>query len=248
MCFRSAAKTFLTLPLVLAISAFVLTASAFATHIRPVGATPMRVPLVPAHEPCDDGYTRLHGPPVGYHACTPPEPESDWLTVGTPDANGLPAKSAGFVKVTSILGDPSTPENEADVRVEFQLTDVRESADLSDYGGFLLATADWQITDHYNGPAQNETATSWESWDAEGPPYFWAWIPCEETDDPAVGSTCEIDVTINQMMPGAIREGKRMVIEKLEGFEIWDGGTDGDPFGGPTNDETVFAREGIFIP
>ena len=38
---------------------------------RPVGASPMRVSLVPAYEPCSSP-NRTHGPPLGFGSCNPP--------------------------------------------------------------------------------------------------------------------------------------------------------------------------------
>ena len=54
---------------------------------RPAGATPLRVPLVPAYEPCSSPSLN-HGPPLAFPSCGPPVQASDHLTVGTPDANG----------------------------------------------------------------------------------------------------------------------------------------------------------------
>ena len=61
---------------------------------RPKGATPTYVPLVPAYPACA-APDRTHGPPLAYASCSSPEQVSAHLTVGTPDANGKPAKSVG---------------------------------------------------------------------------------------------------------------------------------------------------------
>ena len=58
-----------------------------AGYPRPKGATPFRVPLVPAYAQCTGG-NRQHGPPLAFSSCNPPQQTSSQLTVGTPDANG----------------------------------------------------------------------------------------------------------------------------------------------------------------
>jgi hypothetical protein len=45
-------------------------------------------------------------------------------------------------------------------------------------------------------------------------------------------------------VPGAVREGDRAVWE-LGTVEVYDGGSDGV---GSTSDNTLFARQGVFIP
>ena len=94
----------------------------FATgYPRPKGASPVRVPLVPAIQ----GVSRHrrtsiepHGPPLEHVSCNPPRQQSATLTVGTPDANGHQAESDGFVNaVATVLGNPGTPADEADVNI-----------------------------------------------------------------------------------------------------------------------------------
>ena len=57
---------------------------------RPIGATPFRVPLVPAYAQCVGG-NRQHGPPMSFSSCAPPQQASGQLTVGT----SQPKRSAG---------------------------------------------------------------------------------------------------------------------------------------------------------
>ena len=105
------AKRRMVLPLALAVGAMglmVMTSIAGASHPRPQGATPLLVPLVPAFKQCATT-NRTHGPPLAFPSCNPPVPSSNFVTVGTPDANGAPAKSQGFVKVAvrAVSGPPS---------------------------------------------------------------------------------------------------------------------------------------------
>ncbi len=91
---------------------------------RPKGASPMRVSLVPAYQACTSP-NRTHGPPLAFGSCSPPAQASGQLTVGSPDANGPPAKSVSHLRVNPLRGDPSTPADEADVRLRAQINDVR---------------------------------------------------------------------------------------------------------------------------
>ena len=84
---------------------------------RPKGATPLRVPLVPAYNQCT-APNRVHGPPLDSPSCSPPAQSSQHLTVGTPDANGRAAKSVGFVRLAVRPGDPGTRRERGRCRVQ----------------------------------------------------------------------------------------------------------------------------------
>jgi WD40-like Beta Propeller Repeat len=204
-------------------------------HARPVGASPVRVSLVPAYKQCA-APNRLHGPPLEHPSCNPPAPESSQLTVGTSDANGQPPNSRGFAKYGAVVGAPGGAD-ESDVRFTFQLTDVRrQGGTLPDYTGELEATTVARITDKLGGPA-NEAATVT---DFEFP----VTLPCAETSSTTVGATCSITTSFDTLRPGAIREGKR-AIWQLEQVRVNDGGADGLV---STTPNTLFAVQGVFIP
>ena len=63
-------------------------------YARPKGATPYQTYLVPAYKSCD-APNEQHGAPLSADSCSPPQQLSDFLTVGTLDANGQPAKFIG---------------------------------------------------------------------------------------------------------------------------------------------------------
>ena len=107
---------------------------------RPKGATPIRVSLVPAFDPCI-APNRTHGPPLAFPSCTPPVQASSFLTVGTPDANGAAAQSVASLVFAAVLGDPATAADEADIKLTASATDVRLKAGLGDYTGELDANA-----------------------------------------------------------------------------------------------------------
>lgn len=201
-------------------------------YARPRGATPLRVPLVPAFQECTAA-TNTHGAPLAFGSCSP-SPASAHLTVGTPDANGHPAGSVGFERLDAIAGDPTTPVNEADLRLSISATDVRRSSDLSPYPGTLAATNGLRITDR--DPIDSEPATTDLS--------FSVVVPCVAPAT-AAGSTCNASTTANAIVPGVIQEGRR-TIWALDQLKLYDGGADDD--GASTADNTLFETQGVFVP
>ncbi len=202
---------------------------------RPKGATPVRVPLAPAYKQCT-ATNRTHGPPLAFPSCNPPVPESDYLTVGTPDANGQAARSSGSVTLRTVVGNPSTPADEADVQVVSTISDVRNKTGLADYTGQVQVRLALRITDKLNGPSTSERAT--------GDMTFNITSPCTTTGDPAAGSNCAVTTTIDALTPGAVVEGKRAIWE-VGKIAMYDGGSDGVVATAPN---TLFADQAIFIP
>ena len=203
---------------------------------RPKGATPFRVPLVPAFAECT-APNRTHGEPLDSPSCNPPSQGSDHLTVGTPDANGKPAESIGSLRADVIVGDPSTSADESDVALSFQLTDVRRRSDLGDYTGELEAGAVVRITDGANGAGAAPGTV--EDFRYAFP------IQCIATADVTIGSTCSATTTADALVPNTIQERERAVWA-LGQVVVMDGGSDGLASTGAGN--TPFARQGIFVP
>lgn len=204
---------------------------------RPVGATPLRVSLTPAFRPCTSA-NRGHGPPLSYGSCTPAEPGSNRLTVGSPDSNGQAANAHGSVRYGVVAGDPGTPANESDVQVAVSLADVRRQGTLADYAGELSVEQVVQITDRLNGPSQLEPAT------VQANVFRYA-VPCAVTPSTSVGASCALQASFNAIVPGAVVEGKRAVWE-LKAIEVFDGGPDDQA--GTTNGNTLFQHQGVFVP
>jgi hypothetical protein len=204
---------------------------------RPKGATPLLVSLTPAYEECTTPNS-THGAPLSRPSCTPPQPESGYLTVGSPDANGKVANSIGSVRFDTVVGDPSTTADEADVLLTFSLTDVRDKNDLSDYGGELQANVRLRMTDRYNGASGSDAATVTDM------PLPVA-VPCSPTAETTIGAKCAITTGLDGVVPNLVNEGKRAIWE-LGQIEIYDGGADGQASTEAGN--TVFARQGIFVP
>jgi plastocyanin len=194
---------------------------------RPKGATPMRASLAPAYKPCTSA-NRTHGSPLAFGSCSPPVQVSDFLTVGSPDANGAGANSIGSVTIQTLTS--------GDVQFSTSLTDVRNKSDLSDYTGELQAQLPLRITDKTNGPTLTEPAT--------GDTALSFAIPCTATAATTVGSTCSIATTANAVAPGAVVSGARAIWE-VQGVKVFDGGADGVA---STADNTLFADQAVFVP
>jgi hypothetical protein len=203
---------------------------------RPRGASPLRASLVPAYLACG-APNRTHGSPLAFGSCKPPAPASAQLTAGTPDSNGAGANFIGNVVYTVVVGNPSTPVNEADVKINATLTDVRQKVGLADYTGELQVDASVRITDRLNGPSQTEPATGTAT-------NFPVTVPCAATASTTVGSTCSVSTTFNAVVPGAIVESQRAIWQMAE-TKVFDGGPDGLV---STSPNTLFADQGIFIP
>jgi hypothetical protein len=213
-----------------------------ATHVHPKGATPFRASLVPAYKTCA-APNRTHGAPLAFPSCSPPVQSSNFLTVGTPDANGVGANSVGAIRIKVKTTSPE------DLLVSGTVSDVRclpgtatnvcnspNAADGPDYSGQLQSNATIRTTDHYNGPNLDEAATLR---DIPFPLVF----NCVSTPDTSIGGLCTVD-TYNPFPGPQWYEGQRVVVEITQ-LEVSDGGPDGQ---NATDDNTVFLRQGTFIP
>jgi hypothetical protein len=238
------------LPLALALAALFLAMSAQlagATHPRPKGATPVQVPLVPAYNPCT-APNRMHGPPLASPSCNPPAQASSFLTVGTPDANGAVANSQGYAQLKVF---PGAFEN---VVIGARMSDVRcrpgsgvtacgnaNSEGGPDYVGELEGEATIRITDHFNAVdpgGGNDPATL-----VDIPLPFNLY--CTNTADTAIGGDCNINLYCP--LPdgcSSVRDGDRTVVGITQ-IRVFDGGPDGIV---ATDDNTLFAVQGVFVP
>ncbi len=210
-------------------------------YARPKAATPMYTPLVPAHTPCTSP-NRVHAAPLSYNSCNPPSQTSGFATVGTPDANGVPAKSVGSLKLVAIGEVPINTGNgnQSDVVIDFDISDVRNPGTLTDYTGGLRVRSALQITDRNNTPYPGGPGPGTVT-----PTTFEFNVPCATTADTTVGSTCSTSTTANAVLPGQVLERQRAIWE-LGRVEVHDGGTDGNP--STAGDNTLFATQGIFTP
>ena len=249
------AKSRIALPLAFAVAAvglMVVAQIAGATHPRPKGATPLRVPLVPAYNQCTTP-NRTHGPPLAFPSCNPPGQSSGAVTVGSQDANGAAANSEGFFKITVLFDAPGPPDG-ADLLLASRITDVRcrpgttacgsaNSADGADYTGDLESDATIRITDHFNAVTAGGGPDPATVVDLPFPVRLF----CSSTASTSIGGDCTINtsyLTICACNPWF--EGKRVAVEMAQ-FQVFDGGPDGIVSTEPENN-TVFMRQGLFIP
>jgi hypothetical protein len=236
----------MVLPLAFAIGALglmLVSQLASATHVRPKGATPLRASLVPAYKACT-APNRTHAAPLSFQSCNPPVQSSNFLTMGTPDANGAAANSIGFVQLNVKTTSPE------DILITANISDVRCKAGTSaavctatntasgpDYSGALRHHAQVRISDHYNGPALNEAATVQDI-------DFPFTIGCANTASTAEGGLCSANTSANAITPGQVKDTKREIMEVGQ-VTVDDGGANGVA-GAP--DATLFETQGIFIP
>ena len=227
-----------------------VTTPAQGTHPRPKGGCHFRASLVPAYQACS-APNREHGPPLAFASCNPPVQTSAQATVGTPDANGAPAVFNSYIRLNVRVGVPGPPD-ENDVKVTVPLTDVRclptgarcgspNASGPSDYTGQIRVALGSRLTDHFNSatPGGGTDPATVEDFSFE----FAA--NCAQTASTGTGSTCNVNTSMNAVIPGTHKDTKRVVWE-MGDIRIYDGGADGD--GGTTADNTLFLRQGLFVP
>jgi hypothetical protein len=215
-------------------------------YARPKGATPIRVPLVPAHVQCSTpDYT--HGAPLAAPSCDP-EQTSPNLTLGTPDAGGGAANSVGSLLITAKTGVPGPPDDSG-APFQLSLTDVRCNAELPvcadanasggpDYIGELQVAVEVRMSDKFNGAGNAEPGT------VQDFTFSYGTSACAATASTAIGSSCTFNTDVLYEIPGIAKDGKRQIWE-LGQVRVRDGGPDGDA---GTADNSLFAVQGIFVP
>ena len=227
-----------------------VTTPAQGTHPRPKSAWRFHISLVPAYQACS-APNREHGPPLASASCNPPVQTSAQATVGTADSNGAPTTFNTVVHLDVLVGVPGPPD-ENDARIKIPLTDVRclptgarcgnpNASGPGDYTGQVRVAFGARLTDHFNWPTPGggtDPATV-------GDFSFEFAANCVQTASTGTGSTCNVNTSMNAVIPGTHKDTKRVVWEMGE-MRIYDGGADGD--GGTIADNTLFLRPGLFIP
>ena len=214
--------------------AILLNNTPITAYPRPAGATPLRVSLVTAYDECA-APNRTHGPPLDRPSCNPPTRSSAHLTVGTADSNGQVVRYEGYLRLNTIVGNPATPGDQADLGIDFFSKGVLTNA-LTNYTGELRAEVPLRITDKDNTPNPAAATTQDFTFDVDA--------TCAVVSDPSPHSVCQTTTTADALIPGSIKEGRRSIWQ-LGQVLVYDGGPDGDT---ATADNTVFARQGVFIP
>jgi hypothetical protein len=231
---------------VVALAALIVAATtqtAFATHVRPKGATPFRVPLVPGFYPCTSPNS-THGEPLSFPSCGPPKQLSLHITVGTPDANGAAANMVGFMRLKVIPGDVRFTIAVSDVRcipgtTSATVCNSPNSADGPDYSGLMEAVFATRVTDHDNGQSGTEAATLTDI--PINPD-----VTCANTTSISEGGRCTLDTTADASIPGMVVDGNRTIWQFIDRVYLVDGGSDGNPHTG--DGETTTFTQGLFVP
>ena len=205
----------------------------FGEHVRPKGATPFRVSLVPAFTACA-APNREHGPSLAFGSCAPPQHTSPNLTVGVGDGSPALARSVGSVRFGVLPGVPGPPDD-ADVRIRFSLSNVMRASDLSEYTGDLRATTQVRLTDRH----QNQVSQTVQDFPLEFE------VPCTPTAEVFDKSLCELVTSVDTLVPGAAGDTTRAVWA-LDQVRVYDGGPDEDV--ATTGDNSLFAVQGVFVP
>ena len=242
------AKRRMRLPLAVALAGLglaAMAATAGATHPRPKGATPLRVPLVPAYTQCT-APNRTHGPSLAFPSCNPPLPASGFVTVGTPDANGALANFAGTIRLDVGSVEPTNAEVQLVARVD----DIRCKPATSacgnanarggpDYTGELQGNATIRITDHWNATSPGGGPDAATVIDIPFP----ITMMCANTADTSIGAACMANTGVVQ--PGVPSPSTKRGVVGITQFQVFDGGADGL---NSTSGNTLFAAQGLFVP
>ena len=197
---------------------------------HPRGATPMRIPLVPAFIECTSPNTQ-HGEPLAFSSCTPATPASSYLTLG--DGRQTPTKSMGSLTMRVVSGAPGLPET-SDVLIDFSITNVTRSADRSDYTGPLWIELPHRLTD-----VQGVTAGT--SIDVP----FEFLVPCAATADTTIGGACASATSADAIMPGSVPEGGRSTWAVGQ-VKVYSEGPDRNL--DTVDDNEVIATQGVYVP
>jgi hypothetical protein len=212
---------------------------AMAGHLRPQGATPFRVPLVPAFIKCSTPNAN-HNPPLIIPSCQPPSSSSINLQIGTFDVNAAPAQSIGFFKVVATGTDANFTFSLKDVRclppTAASVCTPANTADGPDYIGELEATFIATITSHSYPGGVAGTAIGIA---------FPVTIPCAATAN-TIGSLCALTTTYNSLIPGVIGSGpNHRAVWEYSQVQVNDGGNDGVVSTVPNG---LFMVQGMFFP
>jgi hypothetical protein len=257
-------KTVLSLALG-SVLALALASVALATHPRPGGGSPFRVPFVPAYKVCSAPNSN-HVAPLAFGSCTPPVLESAILTTGTAGAGQGSARLDVFCTDNTVPPCAAAGDQE-DIKVISSASDVRCSvggipgcsAAGADYTGQLIGQSVIRITDHSNGTPPTVCGAG-----SGAPPCTTATVTditfsvpagCADNGG-ANGANCSVNTTIDTLVPTTVKELQRAVVS-IFGVTALDAGPDGSisPGGSFTcppicgsGDETKYADQGIFIP
>jgi hypothetical protein len=239
--------------------------TAYATHVRPRGASPKLDALAIAYRTCAQ-VNKVHGGPAtspltGLPSCDPVQ-ESPFLTTGTPDANGAAAQMVGTVKQT-VVSAPSP----SDIKLTADITDVRCRPPIAPnpalcvpngpagtppaYQGMTDVVVPIRVTDHCNygpgGPPGPCPAAAPSSGTVAQTVILDFPMKCAVPAVVNIGGECSVTTSWNARYGGIVpppgMNGSRMNIE-VGVVHV----TDGSDSGQPNPNNNVFATSGLFSP
>jgi hypothetical protein len=165
----------------------------------------------------------------------------------TPTATGC-ATATENVKLTASSTDVRCKVGGAIASNPTLCGPVNQTSSGKDYKGQVQGNATIRITDAYNdeallgSPPACSGTTTCSATSADLP--FPVTGTCASTASATIGSICSVATYANSVVPGVVKKGKQANVEVGQ-ILVNDGGTDGLA---TTGDNTVFARQGIYIP
>ena len=150
------------------------------------------------------------------------------------------------MSLEAVVGDPGTTADEADVAITVRISDVRRKTGNADYTFALDMPLSVRLTDGAPGAVQT-TMPEVEQQDALWyTRRFRVTVPCAATADPAEGGLCSTHTSADAVFgAGAVMERSRAMWQ-LDQVRVFDAGPDG--YAETTDDNELFAVQGIFVP
>jgi hypothetical protein len=216
------------------------------SYQHPISTDPIEVPLVPVFRQTTSdsvctargGTPNDHAAPFAFDACDPPVPVEG--TTAYLGSDGI-----GSATLTPIAGDPTTSADEADWAVSVTITDVRTgNLEGADYGPDLTLAARFRMTDKRSCAPPGCSAPYYRPATIVDLDLTPVPMDCAATPNPAIGATCIGNTTADAIAAGAISESRQTVLDTFR-VRVNDAGPDGIPH---TNDDKLFAMQGIYIP
>jgi hypothetical protein len=77
--------------------------------------------------------------------------------------------------------------------------------------------------------------------------FYWeATVPCVATSSTSIGATCALQTTVDTLLPGTIKEGRRTVWEQHDHIHVFDGGE--DRLAATEDDNLLFMVQSCYVP
>ena len=162
---------------------------------------------------------RTHGPPLAYGSCNPPVPESSELTTGTPDANGAGDRHERLRAVRDrSSGTPPLRRTRPTSRCGSRSPTCASRA--------RSPTTRARCEARHDRAAHRPQRSGGDPGDRHDV-LFPLTTQCTPTADATSAPPARSTTTLDTLIPGAIAEGQRTILQ-LGQVQVIDGGPDGD--------------------